>query len=187
MLWLLGTIVFADIYMVHLPDGSVRLTDSPEPGDSYEKWWDDVDPVSNLPNLSVIRNLDAYDDLFQQAGADHNLSPAFIKAVAVAESRMNHLAVSKAGAKGLMQLMPSTAKNLGVEDPFDPAQSIAGGAQYLAKQVSAFGNYRLALAAYNAGPENVRKHGGIPPFKETQVYVDRVMAIYAYFQGQQAL
>ena len=184
-MWLLlpGLLQAADIYMVHLPDGTVRLTNSPEPGDDYEKWWDDVDPATNLPRLDVIPNLNLYDDLFQAAADEHGLDAAFIKAVAIAESRLNPRAVSRAGAQGLMQLMPGTAHSLGVEDPFDPAQSISGGARYLARQVQAFGSYRLALAAYNAGPEAVRKSHGIPPIAETRVYVDRVMAMYEYFRN----
>jgi soluble lytic murein transglycosylase-like protein len=86
-----------------------------------------------------------------------------------------------------MQLMPSTAAGLGVKDPFDAEQSIAGGARFLAKQLKRFGNERLALAAYNAGPEAVARFGGIPPYKETQVYVDRVMAIYQHFKAESPL
>lgn len=92
------------------------------------------------------------------------------------ESGWNPRAVSNAGAQGLGQLMPGTAAGLGVTNPFDPEQNLDGAARYLAQQHRTFGNWRLALAAYNAGPGNVQKHGGVPPFQETQNYVRSVLA-----------
>ncbi len=96
------------------------------------------------------------------------------------ESSFNPYAVSKAGAMGLMQLMPQTALELGVKDIFDIRQNILGGAKYIAKLIKEFKDYKKALAAYNAGPGNVKKYNGIPPFKETQNYVKKVLA---YLQG----
>ncbi|HNC95863.1 MAG TPA: lytic transglycosylase domain-containing protein [Myxococcota bacterium] len=177
-----------DIYLVRMPDGSMMLTDTPKAGMDWELWWDQVDPRTNLPRLDLIKDLDSFDAYFVEAEGQHGVPAELLKAVCVAESHMNPKAVSKAGAQGLMQLMPATASALGVEDPFDPRQSIFGGATYLSKQIQSFaGDYRLALAAYNAGPGAVKKHGGIPPFAETRTYVDRVMAIYKHFRDTSPL
>lgn len=141
-----------DYYTYTAPDGTPILTDSPTHS-GFERWWADTIPGSYLPNgvpmprLDRIANLDAYDDHFLAASAENGLPAELIKAVAVAESRMNPEAVSPAGAKGLMQMIPSTGRAMGVTDLFDPAQSIEGGAAYLAKQVGRFGSFENALAA----------------------------------------
>jgi soluble lytic murein transglycosylase-like protein len=115
--------------------------------------------------------------LLNQAAARYNLPPSLLLSVARTESNLNPNAVSPAGAQGVMQLMPATAAGLGVSDPFDPAQNIDGGAKYLSQLLTQFhGDTSLALAAYNAGPGNVNKYGGIPPFPETQAYVSKVLA-----------
>ncbi len=193
----------SNIYLVYAADGTPLYTDSPpqnldaqsrsEVYEDVEVWWRDVIPGAYLPNgvpmpnLARIVNLDRWDAEFRAAGSRCGLPPELIKAVAVAESRMNPNAVSPAGARGLMQLIPSTAKRLGVTDAFDPSQAIAGGATYLARQVDAFGSYELALAAYNAGPGAVQEHGGIPPYPETQTYVARVIGLYDLFRDTRPL
>jgi hypothetical protein len=109
----------------------------------------------------------------QQAQKNNIPVDLFLRMIGV-ESSWNQNAVSPKGATGLGQLMPATAAELGV-DPNDPFQNIEGSARYLAQQYGTFGSWPLALAAYNAGPGNVRKHGGIPPFAETQAYVPKIM------------
>ncbi len=128
-----------------------------------------------------------FDALIVQAAQEAGVPPALVKAVAKAESGFNPGAVSPAGASGLMQLMPGTARGLGVTDPFDPLQSLRGGARYLRAQLDRFGgDPSLALAAYNAGPGAVAKYGGIPPYAETQAYVPRVLGYFQQFGGASA-
>ena len=118
---------------------------------------------------------------------EHGVSASLVKALIAAESCFDPQAVSPVGALGLMQLMPATAAWLGSDDPLDIDSNLAGGIRYLARLQRRFGDVTLALAAYNAGPTNVRRHGGVPPFAETRAYVRKVLAFHRRFVAATAL
>jgi soluble lytic murein transglycosylase-like protein len=139
-------------------------------------------PAILLPAVSVSVNgfraipaPRAYDNLIKEAAAAYDLDENLIRAVMRAESAFNPMVVSPAGAQGLMQIMPQLAAEFGVTDPFDPRQNIMAGARYLRQLLDANrGNIRLTLASYNAGPGNVARYKGMPPFRETREYVKRI-------------
>ncbi|MBO5468940.1 MAG: lytic transglycosylase domain-containing protein [Lachnospiraceae bacterium] len=139
-----------------------------------------VDATASVAAATSTNSTTAPADLepiFEQAAQQYGISKDLLKAVAKAESNFNPSVVSSAGAIGVMQLMPDTAKSLGVTNPYDATENIMGGARYLSQLLSQYnGDTALALAAYNAGSGNVAKYGGIPPFKETQNYVNKILA-----------
>lgn len=122
-----------------------------------------------------------YVDRFSRA---NDLPPALVHAIIKAESNGQRKAVSRKGAEGVMQLMPFTSKRLRVGDPFDPIQNIEGGIKYIKELLVAFeGDLTNTIAAYNAGPAAVRKYGGVPPYRETRLYVRRVMDLYRQYSA----
>ena len=136
----------------------------------------DVEEDFRLPQY----NKEALEPYIQEAAAKHGVNPDLVRAVVQTESQFNPLAVSPVGAKGLMQLMPNTAKAVGLEDPFDPRQNVLSGTKYLSMMLDRFnGNTALALAGYNAGPGNVRRYRGVPPFGETRGYLKKIQHLVA--------
>ncbi len=125
-----------------------------------------------------------YDQYINDAAKKYGVDPNLIKGIIKQESAFNQNAVSHCGAQGLMQLMPGTAREVGVQDAFNPAQNIDGGTRYIRKMLDMFGgDLKKAVAAYNAGPGNVQKYGGIPPIEETQNYVVKVLGNYSSYRS----
>lgn len=170
---------YADVYR-YVNDKPVHLTSVPS-GTKYKVIIKEKVFESN--SNSVLINSDSYDALIVDTANKYNVDGDLIKAIIKVESNFNRKAVSKKGAKGLMQLMPQTAVMLGVSDCFHPRNNIDGGIRYISYLIDLYnGNLRLALAAYNAGEGNVAKHGGIPPYAETKSYVRQVMDIYKQYR-----
>ncbi len=134
-------------------------------------------PLSRAQHSPTEDIMSRYGDLIDQAAEATSLDSTLIASVIKTESNGDPDAVSRAGAKGLMQLIDTTAEELGVENVYNPQENILAGSKYLKKMIDRFGDVKLGLAAYNAGPGNVKKYGGIPPFPETQQYVNKVTAL----------
>lgn len=131
---------------------------------------------NNSEFSSYLGETKKLDEIFDKAAKKYNVPVELLKAIGKAESDFDTQAVSRCGAQGVMQLMPATAKGLGVTNAFDPEQNIMGGAKYISGLIKKYsGDTSLALAAYNAGSGNVAKYDGIPPFKETQNYVKKIL------------
>jgi len=143
---------------------------------------DNVDGIQ--PSNESLKRLDYYDTIIDKASQEYGIDENLIKSVILAESAANSKAVSPVGAKGLMQLMDSTASDLGVENSLDPQQNVMGGAKYLSKMLRQYnGDLDLSLAAYNAGPGAVNKYNGVPPYEETKNYISRIKGYLNYFNG----
>jgi soluble lytic murein transglycosylase-like protein len=137
-----------------------------------------LEPVVTVETEYWLEPRVAYEALIIEASKEFGVDPALVRAVARMESGFDPMAVSSAGAQGLMQLMPATARRFGVTDSYNAGQNIRGGAQYLSWLLKRFnGNLTLAAAGYNAGEGAVDRHGGVPPYKETQRYVQRVVVL----------
>jgi soluble lytic murein transglycosylase len=183
--WGLGTLIFsgvasgplyADIYRYVDKNGALCFTDEPREG--YHLY------MGSAKASSAYAAQTDYDVWIQEAARKYNVAVGLIKAMIRVESSFNHRAVSRAGAKGLMQVMPDNFAELGIRDPFDPYQNIMGGVRYLRKMLNQYnGDLQLALAAYNAGPNAVDQYGRrIPPYAETVDYVRKVMKYYIVYK-----
>ena len=177
LLVLLGAIVkpaLADIYRYVDEDGVIHFSNVP----THYRFRLYISETK----LDYRAYFDRYDRIITRAARKHGVDNTLVKAVIRAESDFDRNAVSNKGAQGLMQLMPETAKDLAVKDSFDPHENINAGVRYLKRQLNNFeNNVPLALAAYNAGENAVRRYGRIPPYKETRTFVDRVLRYWDEF------
>jgi hypothetical protein len=186
--WLLGAILFFAVAVVVPCSGQGAIF--------FYIDKNGVQHFSNVPNdpryrlkdstsrLSPGGDMNRFDSLINSAARLHQVDPLLIKAIVHAESDFDPYAVSKKGAKGLMQLMPETARDMQVADPFDPEANILGGTRFLKKNLDRFNNdLELSLAAYNAGPERVQAAGRIPGIPETQDFINRVLEYYRYYKA----
>lgn len=173
--WLMGIQVAAgeEVYVRVDEEGVAHFTNAPT-----RREFRPVSP-EDLPARPFLSSPNQYTSLIQAAADEHEVDPALVHAMIRAESNFDPYAVSRKGARGLMQLMPQTAWELSVHDAFDPKANIAGGVQHLKKLLDRFeGNVGLALAAYNAGENAVLRYGGVPPYRETKDYVAKVLSLY---------
>lgn len=169
----------AAIYSHKDAKGNVHITDSAAAGDGYSILLTTGKRPQGFRELVVTGS--EFDSLISRAAQQTGLAEALIRAVIRAESNFKPRAVSRKGAKGLMQLMPALARRYGVKDPFDPAANIMAGSSYLKELQDRFTSLESTLAAYNAGPSRVEEYGGPPPFAETRKYIDRVKWYYQHY------
>ncbi len=173
--------VRAAIYLKKSSQGKIKLTDDPEENTEEYK----LIVRSALPEKVELPPVKKLEEIIKSSAEKFSLPRSLIYAVMRIESDGKKKAKSEAGARGLMQLMPETARAMGVENIYDPRENIFGGSRYLKKMLSRYkGDLKLALAAYNAGPGAVDKHDGIPPFKETKVFVKKTRRAFKKFRDK---
>jgi len=161
---------WAEMYVYRDRSGMLLMTDKP--------YLDDSDEITKERQWS-LSPIHEYQNLIKTISARYQVDPTLVTAIVSAESNFNEIAISRTGAMGLMQLMPDTATQLGVTDPFEPRDNIEGGVKYIRYLLERFdGNIEFAVAAYNCGPGAVEKHGGVPPYGETRRYVKKVFDRY---------
>jgi len=173
----------ADIYKYVDGDGVVHFSNVRHNGNYslFMREGPSARPAAKTPGYDGSGWMGDYVNRYCKA---HDMPPALVHAIIKAESDGRRTAVSSKGAKGVMQLMPFTSRQMNVNDPFDPIENVEGGIKYLKGLLETFdGNVTHAVAAYNAGPAAVKKYGGIPPYKETRLYVQRVLGLYRKYSS----
>ncbi len=181
----LSTEARADIYMRIHQNGHKEFTNRPSgPG-----WIFHMTETGYQPMIKFVKEGKAksIDEIVAEISKEFSIDSHLVKAIIRAESNCDPAAVSRKGAQGLMQLMPRTAKKLNVVKPLDPRENIVGGVKYIKGLLASYGDLRLALAAYNAGPGTVKKYAGIPPYRETITYVKKVIRYYNEFKNNPEL
>ena len=174
-----GLTVHADIYRYIDENGVMHFTNTPTSSTQKFKLF-----LREKPKINPRYSTKKYDDIIANASQQHDVSFSLLKAIIKAESDFDPRAVSKKGAKGLMQIMPENFKSLGIKDPFDPSQNIHAGARYFKQMYDRFkGKLSLSLAAYNAGPTAVEHYKTVPPYEETEEYVKRVLKFYYNYKN----
>ncbi|MBF0453154.1 MAG: lytic transglycosylase domain-containing protein [Candidatus Magnetomorum sp.] len=183
---IIGLIIFspslwADIFYYKDETGTLHFTNAPESQNEYKVFRRNAFKNWQASTYDQTR----YESVILEAARRYDIDHTLIKAVIKAESNFDPRAVSPKGARGLMQIMPDNFRTLGVYNPFDPRQNIMGGTRYLRLLFNQFDSLTLALAAYNAGPTAVSTYNNVPPYKETQQYVQRVLQYYRSYNGFQ--
>jgi soluble lytic murein transglycosylase-like protein len=189
-----ASLALADMYRFVDRSGVVHYTNVPPSTQGWQRIYHDSNPADGYPAGRPVLQARAkrfdpermrrYDGHIQEAAQLYQLPQAFIRAIVLVESNFYPDAVSRAGAIGLMQLMPETAASMGVLDPFEPRQNVLGGTRYLRVLANKFnGDLVLTVAAYNAGETAVGKYGGVPPYAETRNYVRKVLSNYYTFRS----
>jgi soluble lytic murein transglycosylase-like protein len=179
LLFSAGLSVHADIYRYIDENGVMHFTNTPTSSKQKFKLF-----LREKPKINPRYSTKKYDDIIANASQQYGVSFPLLKAIIKAESGFDPRAVSKKGAKGLMQIMPENFKPLGIKDPFDPSQNIHAGARYFKQMYDRFkGKLSLSLAAYNAGPTAVERYKTIPPYEETEKYVERVLKFYYNYKN----
>ena len=179
LLFSAGINVYGDIYRYIDENGVMHFTNTPTSSTQNFKLF-----LREKPKINPRYSSKKYDDIIANAAQQHGVSFSLLKAIIKAESDFDPKAVSKKGAKGLMQIMPENFKPLGINDPFDPRQNINAGARYFKQMYDRFkGKLALSLAAYNAGPTAVERYNTVPPYEETEEYVEKVLKYYYNYKN----
>ena len=172
---MIGT-VYADVFVRINKNGQKEFSNAPA-GKGWILYAAEEKETTTLKFIGEPRTR-SLDEIISEAALIYGVDADLVKAIVRAESNSNPLAISRKGAKGLMQLMPATARKLRVHAPFDPRENIVGGVKYIKGLLTKYGDLKLALAAYNAGPKAVKKYSGVPPYRETKKYIKKVLKFY---------